>query len=53
MRHQGVKQKGSPSIVHITATRLEKERFAALRAGGMNQEQLLALYEKALEETLE
>lgn len=52
-RHQGAKQKGNPAIVHITATRLEKERFAALRQSGTTQQDFLALYERALAEEIE
>ena len=52
-RHTGEKQKIDLAIVHITATRLEKERFAALRKAGMTQQDLLAMYERALEETVE
>ena len=53
MRHQGEKQKDFPAIVHITATRLEKERFAALRKAGMSQAELLDMYSRALDEDIE
>lgn len=49
-RHQGEKQKGNPVIVHLTATRLERERFAALRLSTQTQADFLALYERGLEE---
>lgn len=49
-RHQGAKQKGNPAIVHITATKLERERFDALRRATQTQSDFLAMYEHALEE---
>jgi SNF2 family DNA or RNA helicase len=49
-RHQGAKQKGHPVIIHLTATRLEKERFAALQRATQAQADFLAMYERGLEE---
>lgn len=49
-RHQGLKQKGHPAIVHLVATQLERERFKSLRDSTEAQENLLAMYEKALDE---
>lgn len=49
-RHQGAKQKGNPVIVHLTATRLEKERFDALRRATQTQHDFLAMYERGLNE---
>jgi len=49
-RHQGAKQKGRPVIVHLTATKLERERFDALRRATQTQSDFLAMYEHALQE---
>ena len=51
-RHQGAKQKGQPVIIHMTATRLERERFKALRDATRTQDDFLATYERALQEDL-
>jgi hypothetical protein len=49
-RHQGDKQKGKPVIAHLTATKLERERFDALRRATQTQSDFLAMYEHALSE---
>lgn len=49
-RHQGAKQKGHPVIVHLTATKLERERFEALQRATQSQSDFLGMYEHALEE---
>lgn len=51
-RHQGAKQKGRPVVVHLTATKLERERFDALRRATQTQSDFLAMYENALSEEI-
>lgn len=51
-RHQGAKQKGRPVVVHLTATKLERERFAVLRRATQTQSDFLAMYENALSEEI-
>ncbi len=49
-RIQGAKQKGNPVIVFISATKLERARYEALKAGVESSEVFLRLYKQALEE---
>jgi SNF2-related domain len=51
-RIQGAVQKGDPAIFEIVCTKLEKERFEALKKGSLTQSELLAMYERALEEEI-
>jgi superfamily II DNA or RNA helicase len=51
-RIMGEKQKGSPTIIYMSATNLERERYRALQKGIEDTDSLLNMYHNALEEAI-